>query len=55
MYVFAVVHPPTLRRWRRGEQVLPVHATTGPSAAHATYRAAGGNRPEPCDVITWTF
>jgi ribosomal protein S18 acetylase RimI-like enzyme len=24
-------------------------------AAHATYHAAGGNEPEPCDVITWTF
>jgi ribosomal protein S18 acetylase RimI-like enzyme len=23
--------------------------------AHATYRAAGGSTPEPCDVITWTF
>ena len=21
-------------------------------AAHAAYRAAGGNKPEPCDVIT---
>jgi len=25
------------------------------AAAHATYRAAGGNNPELCDVITWTF
>jgi ribosomal protein S18 acetylase RimI-like enzyme len=28
---------------------------TDNAAAHATYRAAGGNKPEPCDVITWTF
>jgi len=25
------------------------------TAANATYRAAGGNKPEPCDIITWTF
>lgn len=25
------------------------------AAAHSTYRAAGGNNPELCDVITWTF
>jgi ribosomal protein S18 acetylase RimI-like enzyme len=24
-------------------------------AAHATYRTAGGGKPEPCDLITWTF
>jgi aminoglycoside 3-N-acetyltransferase I len=32
-----------------------VGVDTDNAAAHATYRAAGGNKPEPCDVITWTF
>jgi len=32
-----------------------VGVDTDNRAAHATYRAAGGNKPEPCDVITWTF
>ena len=32
-----------------------VGVDTDNAAAHATYCAAGGNKPEPCDVITWTF
>jgi ribosomal protein S18 acetylase RimI-like enzyme len=32
-----------------------VGVDTDNAAAHATYRAASGSRPEPCEVITWTF
>jgi len=32
-----------------------VGVDTDNGAAHATYRAAGGSKPEPCDLITWTF
>ena len=32
-----------------------VGVETDNDAALATYRAAGGNKPEPCVVITWTF
>jgi aminoglycoside 3-N-acetyltransferase I len=39
----------------RGCYGMWVGVDTDNAAAHATYRAAGGNKPEPCDVITWTF
>jgi hypothetical protein len=32
-----------------------VGVDTDNEAALATYRAAGGDKPEPCVVITWTF
>lgn len=32
-----------------------VDVDTDNAPAHAAYRAAGGNKPETCDVITWTF
>jgi ribosomal protein S18 acetylase RimI-like enzyme len=39
----------------RGCYGMWVGVDTDNPAAHATYHAAGGNKPEPCNVITWTF
>ena len=39
----------------RGCYGMWVGVDTDNVAAHATYRAAGGDTPEPCDIITWTF
>ena len=39
----------------RGCYGMWVGVDRGNAAAHATYRAAGGNKAEPCEVITWTF
>ena len=39
----------------RGCYGMWVGVDTDNAAAHATYRAAGGNNPEPCDIITWSF
>jgi ribosomal protein S18 acetylase RimI-like enzyme len=39
----------------RGCYGMWVGVDTDNAAAHATYRAAGGNTPERCDIITWTF
>jgi hypothetical protein len=58
---------PTTRHWQglttsladlargRGCYGMWVGVDTDNEAALATYRAAGGNKPEPCAVITWTF
>jgi ribosomal protein S18 acetylase RimI-like enzyme len=39
----------------RGCYGMWVGVDTDNDVALATYRAAGGNKPEPCVVITWTF
>jgi ribosomal protein S18 acetylase RimI-like enzyme len=39
----------------RGCYGMWVRVDTDNEVALATYRAAGGNKPEPCVVITWTF
>lgn len=39
----------------KGTEMFLYELAVAEDAAHATYRTAGGNRPEPCDVITWTF
>lgn len=39
----------------RGCYGMWVGVDTDNEVALATYRAAGGNKPEPCVVITWTF
>jgi ribosomal protein S18 acetylase RimI-like enzyme len=40
---------------RRGCYGMWVGVDSDNDVALATYRAADGNKPEPCVIITWTF